>query len=131
MALFGNKKDTKKDEAAAKPVAEKAEAKQASKPSVSAAPRSNAHVLIRPRITEKAANMTAANVYAFDIAKAATKRDVIAAVKALYKVTPAKVNVVNVRGKRVAMRKRRGFGMSTASKKAYVFLKKGDTINLS
>lgn len=88
-------------------------------------------VIIRPRVTEKAANLTTANVYTFDIRANATKLDVVAAVKALYKVTPIKVNVVNVIGKRVSLRRRRGFGKTASSRKAYVYLKKGEEIRFS
>jgi large subunit ribosomal protein L23 len=88
-------------------------------------------VLLRPRITEKAANMTSASVYTFDIRVDATKKDVTDAVKKLYKVTPVKVNVVNIPRKKVAMRKKRGFGHTAATRKAYVFLKKGEEINFS
>ena len=75
--------------------------------------------------------MTANGVYTFDIRKEATKKDVAMAVSALYKVMPIKVNVVNTPAKRVQMRKKRGFGKTSASRKALVFLKKGDTIRFS
>ncbi len=88
-------------------------------------------VILRPRITEKAANLTTGNVYTFDIRQQATKKDVAAAIKALYKVTPLKVHVVNTPAKRVRLRKRRGFGKTTASRKAYVYLKKGEEIQFA
>src|SRR3989338_11012991 len=88
-------------------------------------------VLLRPRITEKAANMGSESVYTFDVRAGATKREIAVAVKALYKVTPIKVNVVTIPAKRVAMRKRRGFGKTAGGKKAYVFLKKGAQIQLT
>jgi large subunit ribosomal protein L23 len=124
MALFERK--LKKE---TKDAAPKKEGR--SRASGSTTPASHARVLIRPRITEKAANMTAVHVYTFDIAKSATKGQVVEAVKALYKVTPVKVNVVNVRGKKVAMRRKRGFGMSASSRKAYVYLKKGEEIQFA
>lgn len=93
--------------------------------------RSMANVLVRPRITEKAANMTSTNVYTFDIGAGATKQEVAEAVKAIYKVTPVKVNVVNTPAKRVQMRKKRGFGKTAATRKAYVFLKKGEEIQFT
>jgi large subunit ribosomal protein L23 len=70
-------------------------------------------------------------VYTFDIRKNATKRDVAAAVKKLYKVDPIKVTTVNTPAKRVRMKTRRGFGKSTAGRKAYVTLKKGQEIQFS
>lgn len=69
-------------------------------------------------------------VYTFDIADGATKRDVMAAVRAVYKVTPRKVAVVPVpskarRSMRTGMR-----GASKGGRKAYVYLKKGETMNI-
>lgn len=125
MALFGSKKKEEKKE-----VAPKAEMK-AAPADFAAGAASLEHVLLRPRITEKAANMTARNVYTFDISKRATKEDVANAVKTLYKVTPIKVNVVNTPAKRVAMRKKRGFGKTAATRKALVFLKKGEEIQFA
>lgn len=127
MAIFGSKKNTKKVASASKApavVAEKGDKK-------SVAVIESLHgVLVRPRVTEKAANMTSENVYVFDIAKRATKKDVMAAVKAFYKVTPRKVNVINTKGAPVRLRTRRGFGAKPSLRKAYVFLNKGDHIQL-
>lgn len=136
MALFGTKKNTKKveTETSEKKVVAKVPAvkKIASTTKTVAAVSSNvAGVLVRPRVTEKAANMTAVGVYTFDVRKEATKREVILAVKALYKVTPVKVNMVNTPAKRVKMRRKRGFGKTAATRKALVFLKKGETIRFS
>jgi large subunit ribosomal protein L23 len=88
-------------------------------------------VLLRPRVTEKAANLTSENVYTFDVRKEATKKDVVEAISALYKVKPVKVRIVNSPSKRVAMRRKRGFGVASGVKKAYVFLKEGDSITLA
>ena len=88
-------------------------------------------VLLRPRITEKAANMTSANVYTFDVAMSATKQEITSSIEALYKVRPIRVRTVRIPAKRVAMRKRRGFGRVSAIKKAYVYLKKGDSITFA
>ena len=88
-------------------------------------------VIRRPRITEKAANMTVQNVYTFDITQGASKHDVVRAVKALYKVTPIRVNVVNTKGKKVALRTRRGWGQKNNNRKAYVYLKAGDKIDFA
>jgi large subunit ribosomal protein L23 len=131
MAIFGNKKtETKKaapkKKAAAKPVAV-AEKKVAKAVAVAGVK----DVLVRPRITEKAANMTVNHVYTFDIRKNATKKDVADAVKKLYKVDPIKVTTVNTPAKRIRMRTKRGFGKTTAGRKAYVTLKKGQEIQFS
>ena len=136
MGLFSSKKDTKKEAApkaaAKKVVSKKAAPKVAKSESVSVSNSQNiAGVLIRPRITEKAANMTAVHVYTFDITKSATKKQVMEAVKLFYKVTPVKVNVVNTPAKKVKMRRKRGFGSTAAGRKAYVYLKKGEEIQFA
>lgn len=128
MALFGSKK--KKEEE--KKTETKSAAKASTRTKASATPSVAApNVLVRPRITEKAANMTSSNVYTFDVVKTATKTQVATAIKAIYKVTPVKVNVVNTPAKRVRMRRKRGFGKTTATRKAYVYLKKGEEIQFA
>ncbi len=92
--------------------------------------RNVAAVLIRPLITEKAVNLNSASVYTFMVAKNATKYTVAAAVTALYKVTPVKINIVNKKAV-TTMSRARGREVHVAGyKKAYVYLKKGDTITL-
>jgi large subunit ribosomal protein L23 len=116
MAIFGSKKK----EATPK----KASAQKQSGGVVPA-------VIRRPRLTEKAANLSSANVFTFDVVPGASKHDIVRALQALYKVTPVKVNVVNTKGKTVMLRTRRGKGVQNAMRKAYVFLKKGDTIDFA
>ena len=87
-------------------------------------------VIKGPRITEKSVQMGEANVYTFTVSRAATKFLVRDAVKALYGVTPVKVNIVN---KQPALRlkgSQNRMVKAAGEKKAYVYLKKGDTINL-
>lgn len=85
-------------------------------------------VLIRPRITEKATDVTANRTYVFEVSVDANKRDVVKAVEHYYKVTPVKVNVVKIPSKKRRHRNRRTFGHSPVGKKAYVYLKEGDSI---
>ncbi|MDP3996211.1 MAG: 50S ribosomal protein L23 [bacterium] len=85
-------------------------------------------ILIRPRITEKGAILADSNAYAFEVQPKATKHDVSRAVSALYKVIPAKVRVVKLPGKKVFVRGKSG--RTAAIKKAYVYLKKGDKIEV-
>ena len=135
MALFGKKTEDKK---AAKPAAKK-EVKKVTKKATKKAPAKTAGknkitaetVLLRPHVTEKAAQLTAQGVYTFDIAPRATKYSVAKAVSAVYGVTPKKVAVVNTVGKRKRLRTRRGFGTRAAGKKAYVYLNEGDRIEFS
>jgi large subunit ribosomal protein L23 len=119
MALFGKKKESKKESATATVAAS------------TVATGHNLHgVLVRPHFTEKSVNGSEANVYTFEVKRDATKFQVRDAVKALYKVTPVKVNIVN---KRPAHRPKGSTNRMVkvpGMKKAYVYLKKGDSINL-
>lgn len=90
----------------------------------------SAQILLAPRITEKGAYLSANGVYVFNIARDANKIQVAEAVKETFKVTPRKVTVVNIPRKETQTRGTNRKGMTRAGKKAYVFLKKGDTIEL-
>ncbi len=86
-------------------------------------------VLLRPRITEKAVIGADKNgVYVFEVAKDATKTQIAASVKAAYKVTPVKVRTAQIATKAVFVRGKHG--TKSGGKKAYVYLKKGDKIEL-
>ncbi len=122
MALFGTKKQSKKITPS---VARKRSA------SASGTQRTFPAVLKRPHITEKAAQLTGQNVFSFAVARGASKHDIVRAVEAAYKVTPIKIRVVNTPGKRVQLRTRRGYGTTAATRKAYIYLKKGDTIDFA
>ena len=90
-----------------------------------------AAILVKPLITEKAVMQNDHNVYTFMVARNATKFSINDAVKALYKVTPVKVNIVN-KLPHAKLSKSRGRVVSEAGyKKAYVYLKKGDSITLA
>lgn len=125
MALFGTtkKKTTAKaPKAKAKKVAGKAPKDEANK---------LAGVLLTPWLSEKALIATEKGVYTFHVPAAATKQDVALAVTKYYKVTPRQVRMVNLPAKKVSMRKRRGYGLRSGKRKAYVFLEKGDTIQFA
>lgn len=84
-------------------------------------------VLIRPRITEKAAlQSNISNVYAFEVTKGATKASITASIKEAFKVTPLKIRMVAIPKKRVFVRGK--WGVKGGGKKAYIYLKKGDKI---
>lgn len=89
---------------------------------------SNAEVIIRPRITEKATIVQEGNVYVFEVFSDATKSKVSKAIKEIYKVEPKKVNVVNSPSKKVFIRGK--IGTKSGVKKAYVYLKEGDKIEI-
>jgi large subunit ribosomal protein L23 len=123
MAIF--KRTPKK--AAAAP---KAEASAPAKVKAAAFVASS-HVLLSPRVTEKAAIGTEAGVYVFNVTKAATKPLIASAIKELFKVTPAKVCIVNNKPSRTKTRATGRLGKTNANKKAYVYLKKGEKIELA
>jgi large subunit ribosomal protein L23 len=124
MGLFGTKKSAPvKDAPVTKAVAKVA-------PTPQAMPHDIAAALIKPRITEKAALLLEKNVYTFLVKKGASKYDVRDAVVSLYKVTPTQIRIVN-QAPRSYMSKMRGRKMVVpALRKAYVYLKKGDRIDL-
>ena len=87
------------------------------------------NVLLRPRITEKAAlGADSANVYVFEVSKSATKKSISVSVRDAYKVTPEKVRVAAIPLKQVFIRGNKG--VKGGGKKAYVYLKKGDKIEI-
>lgn len=122
MAIFGDKKKKVKD------------TKETSVPSVistSTTPTAtaDASMLLRPRITEKATDLSSgSNAYVFNVLESATKHSIAKAVEVAYKVKPLKVAVVAIPRKQVTVRGKRG--MTGGGKKAYVFLKKGDKIEV-
>lgn len=80
-------------------------------------------LLKKPIVTEKTSNMSLQkNVYVFEVSLDATKIDIKKAIKELYWVDVANVNIVNTREK---VRFGRKWGVQLrkrASKKAYVTL---------
>ncbi len=87
-------------------------------------------ILIKPRITEKAAVLSeTSNVYTFEITKGATKTTVKRAIKEVYKVSPIRINIVKLPSKKVLVKGKKG---STKDiRKAYVYLKKEDKIEIA
>ena len=77
-------------------------------------------VLLRPIITESSMDMAAAKKYAFKVAADANKTEVRKAVEEIFGVDVAKVNIMNVSGKR--KRLGRTFGTTSSYKKAIVTL---------
>ncbi len=122
MALFSSNKKT----------ATKKTVKAAAAPAVSQQSKTSyAHILVGPRITEKATDHQYKGVYTFDVAANATKRDVIRAVHLLYKVTPRMVRVVS-RPAKVKRNMRTGrTTVIKSGRKACVYLKSGETITIA
>ena len=87
-------------------------------------------ILKQMRLTEKSNKLSSEyGQYTFEVAPAATKHTVRAAVEQTFKVTVTRVNIQNVRGKN--KRSRQGRPSRTSDyKKAIVTLKEGDKIEL-
>ena len=109
-----------------KKITEKPVAPVASKQKTAPAGTALHGVLIAPRVTEKATDKSGESVYVFNVSTRADKTAVARAIKGMFKVRPIKVAIVPVPRKVVTIKGKRG---STArGKKAYVYLKKGETI---
>lgn len=86
-------------------------------------------MLLWPRITEKAAlGADKAGVYIFEVARNATKKSIKSSVHEAYGINPEKVHMVVIPAKKVFIRGKKG--VKSGGKKAYVYLKKGDKIEL-
>jgi ribosomal protein L23 len=123
MALF-SRTPKKKAEKASAPAADKAA-------KVSGMKQDLSHVLLSPRITEKATMHTADGVYVFDVATSANKKQIMSAINATYSVKPRMVRIVNIRAKVVRNMRTGKSGVKQGGKKAYVYLKKGETISIN
>ena len=88
------------------------------------------NIIISPRITEKGAYLAERGAYVFNVAKDANKAEIAMAIKELFKVTPRMVRVVAIPRKQVMTRNTNRMGSTAGGKKAYVFLKEGDKIEI-
>tara|TARA_B100000508_G_scaffold31981_1_gene24585 strand:- start:23091 stop:23465 length:375 start_codon:yes stop_codon:yes gene_type:complete len=123
MALFGKKKEEKVE-------SKKKEVKQPDTSKALPTDYNLSSVILGTRVTEKAVGQSEDNVYTFEVRRDATKYQVRDAIKALYSVTPVKVNIVNKKpAKRMVGSRGRAKHVS-GMKKAYVYLKKGDSISV-
>ncbi|MDE2071222.1 MAG: 50S ribosomal protein L23 [Patescibacteria group bacterium] len=91
----------------------------------------SSHILLSPRITEKGALLSQHNCWVFNVAPSASKRDVAEAVRAVYNVRPRKVTLAALPTKTRVTRGTNRMGVSGGGKKAYVYLKQGDTIEFA
>ncbi len=86
--------------------------------------------MLSPRITEKGAYLSEHGAYVFNVAKGVSKKEIANAIQSLYKVIPRKIAVLAVPRKQVQTRNTNRTGMTAKGRKAYVYLKKGETIDL-
>lgn len=82
-----------------------------------------------PRITEKASFAVEKGVYTFDLKAGANKSEIVKEIFTKFKVKPVKVNILSVKDKTKTVRGRKT--VVRGGKKALVYLKKGDKIDLS
>lgn len=147
MALFGKKTEKKEVKADAKPavvkIAKTVKVAKAAKavstkpaktsartPAVISTATISTSIILRPHITEKAGLQNEAfNVYTFQVSKNSTKHTISKAITSLYKVIPSKVRIVNLPEKAVFVRGKHG--TQSAVKKAMIYLKKGDKIEIA
>ena len=87
------------------------------------------NVLRAPHVSEKSARLAEHNQYVFEVAADADKRNVKAAVEAMFNVKVASVNLVNVKGKVKSFRFRAG--SRNGWRKAYVRLHEGQSIDVT
>lgn len=123
MAIFQTKKEIKEvPTVKAKKIAKTAGSVSSGK--------SFSHVssIVRPRITEKASMLSESSVYVFEVSKDSTKRQIALAIKELYGKVPEKIAIVKNPSKKVFRRGKVGY--TSAVKKAYVHLAKGEKIEV-
>lgn len=85
-------------------------------------------ILIRPRITEKATFLAESSVYIFEVPPKSSKDEIKKAFVEKYKATPVKVTTIVVPAKKVFVRGKKG--VKAGFKKAYIYLKKGEKIEI-
>lgn len=93
---------------------------------------SKLHVL-KPRVSEKAYSQSQTNVYVISVEKTLDKVSIARAIEAQFAVTVEKVNTLISKGKSKRTVRKGGrpvSGRTSDFKKAYVSLKKGDSISI-
>ena len=128
MKLFGKKKNT---EGAASKSETKAVAVSGGTVGMTHARKGLASgVIIRPRVTEKTHTLAeSANVYVFNVEAKASKGKVTEAIRDLYKVAPVKVSIMPIPKKSRFVKGK--VGVSKGGRKAYVYLKRGDKLEIA
>jgi large subunit ribosomal protein L23 len=85
-------------------------------------------IIIRPVLSEKSSDLAQANKYVFRVPRKANKNTIAKAIIEIFKVTPVKINVMKVRGRRKRVRYQYGF--TSSWKKAIVTLNPSEKIEL-
>lgn len=126
MALFKKKNEEVKEVS----IVKKKSIPSTQKSSLSASAIDYSSVLLRPRVTEKATIAVEKSVYVFEVDPRAGKKEIAQAIQQIYNVTPKKVNVVRIKPRKFFSRMRGQSGLRSGYKKAYVYLQKGDSIEI-
>lgn len=85
-------------------------------------------IIIKPVLSEKTTDLAQVNKYVFKVSKKANKSIIKKAIKEIFNVTPLKINVTKVRGRRKRVRFQYGF--TSSWKKAIVTLGQNEKIEL-
>jgi len=125
MALFGNKKKEKRPA-----ITDVSLSAVPARSPVVAMSADLSGVLVKPRITEKATDSTARGVYVFEVTEEATKPQIAEAVWQIYKVRPAKIRIARFPHKVVRNARTGKYGVKSGGRKAYVYLKPGESISI-
>ena len=87
-------------------------------------------VIIEPIVSEKSYALLEDGVYTFRVHPSASKPEIADAVQKIFGVTVTKVNTLNRNGKRRRNRRTGTFGQRPDTKRAFVTLAEGDSIEL-
>jgi large subunit ribosomal protein L23 len=87
-------------------------------------------VIIEPIVSEKSYALLEQNVYTFRVHPEASKPEISDAIESIFNVRVSKVNTLNRGGKRKRNRRTWTFGKRADTKRAYVTLVEGDSIDL-
>lgn len=87
-------------------------------------------VIIEPVVSEKSYALLDQGVYTFRVHPSASKPEIADAVRAIFDVQVVKVNTANRQGKRKRNRRSWTYGKRPDTKRAFVTLAPGETIDL-
>ena len=87
-------------------------------------------VILEPIVSEKSYALLEQNVYTFRVHPDASKPEISDAVESIFDVRVVKVNTLNRQGKRKRNRRSYTFGTRPSTKRAFVTLADGDSIEL-
>lgn len=87
-------------------------------------------IILAPVVSEKSYGLLDRNVYTFQVHPDASKIEIGHAIETIFDVKVTGVNTLNRQGKRKRNRKAATYGKRADTKRAYVTLAEGDSIEL-